>query len=55
MIIKNTFAPDCDNEELTIDMIITGLFRGMWEYDELSEEIQNAVDEEMARRFPKKG
>lgn len=43
----NTFAPDCDNEELTIGMIIQGLFRTLWTYDELPKEIQDAVDEEM--------
>lgn len=51
---KNTFAPDCDNEELTIDMIITGLFRTVWFYEDLPEEIQTAVDEEMTRRTEKK-
>ena len=50
-IWKNTFAPDCDNEEFTVGMIILGLYRGAWGYDELPDEIQQAVDEEMDRRF----
>lgn len=51
---KNTFAPDCENEELTVGMIIQGLFRTLWEYDDLPKEIQNAVDEEMIRRTARK-
>ena len=49
---KNTFALNCENEELTLDMIISGLFLGAWGYDELPEDAQKAVDEEMDRKFP---
>ena len=53
-IWKNTFAPDCDNEEFTVGMIIRGLFLQLWEFDKLPEEIQTAVSEEMVRCTSKK-
>lgn len=47
---KNTFAPWVENEELTVDNIIKGLFIGIIEYDDLPEKIKDIVDMEMQNR-----
>lgn len=47
---KNTFAPHVDNEEIRVSGIILGLSLGLFHYDELPPEVQDAVEEEMARR-----
>ncbi|NWG38090.1 hypothetical protein [Nitrososphaera sp.] len=49
-LFKNTFAPHVDNDELPVSAIILGLSLGVFHYDELPSEVQDAVDEEMARR-----
>ena len=48
---KNTFCSNCENEELTLEQLIGGLYFGAWGYDELPEDAQQAIDKEMDRRF----
>lgn len=48
-MFKNTFIPDCENTELTIGDVITAMRFGFIEYEDLPQEVQNAVDEEIER------
>lgn len=47
---KNTFAPHFDDQEFRVSGIIAALRASALHYDELPPEVQDAVDEEMARR-----
>lgn len=47
---KNTFAPHVEDEEIRVSGIILGLSLGVFHYNELPQEVQDAVEEEMARR-----
>ncbi len=49
-IFKNTFASTVENKELSVDNIIRLLFFGVVKHKDLPENIQIAVDAEMARR-----
>jgi len=50
---KNTFAPNCGNEELTVDMIIAALRTTVMHSKDLPKEVQDAVEEELERRREK--
>jgi len=50
---KNTFAPNCGNEELTADMIIAALRTTVMHSKDLPKEVQDAVEEELAKRSEK--
>lgn len=48
---KNTFAPHVRAKEIRVSGIILGLQTSVFSYKELPAEVQDAVDEEMARRM----
>lgn len=48
-IFQNTFAPLIENQELTVNNIIKGLFLGFIRYEDLPKEVRKAVDEEMKK------
>jgi len=50
---KNTFAPNCGNEELTVDMIIAALRATLMHSKDLPKEVQDAVEDELERRREK--
>lgn len=49
-VFKNTFAPACENHELSVSDIIAGLGFGAFKYRALPPEVRKAVGEEMKRR-----
>lgn len=46
-VFKNTFAPSCEDQELRVSDIVTGMRFGMFEYMHLPPEVRKAVDEEI--------
>ena len=46
---KNTFAPSCEEQELTVGDIVTGMRFGLFKYRHLPPEVRGAVDEEIER------
>ncbi|MDD9813349.1 MAG: hypothetical protein OXU37_03645 [Thaumarchaeota archaeon] len=53
-VFQNTFAPECENHELSVGQIIVGLGFGAFKYRKLPPEVRKAVDEEMRRRVKKR-
>ncbi len=51
---RNTFAPLVENDDLTVDNIIKGLFIGVIEYGDLPEDLKNVIDAEMQSRLVSK-
>jgi len=50
LVFKNTFAPLVENQDLTVDNIIKGLFVGFIKYKDLPPEVRLIIDEEMQKR-----
>lgn len=48
-VFKNTFAPLCEEQELRVSDIVTGMRFGLFKYRHLPLEVRNAVDEEIER------
>lgn len=48
-VFKNTFAPSCEDQELRVSDIVTGMRSGVFRYRHLPPEVRDAVDREIKR------